>query len=80
MEEAKESQEYFNKYLKKIQRGNKTEKQNKTLANLNIFLMEELMLSNLLKIMVQWFLRLKKGCRRNRTESSTTSNINFKDY
>ena len=53
MEEAKESQEYFNKYLKKIQRGNKTEKQNKTLANLNIFLMEELMLSNLLKIMVQ---------------------------
>ena len=80
MEEAKESQEYFNKYLKKIQRGNKTEKQNKTLANLNIFLMEELMLSNLLKIMVQWFLRFKKGCRRNRTESSTTSNINFKDY
>ena len=72
MEEAKESQEYFNKYFKKIQIGNKTEKQNKTLANLNIFLTEELMLSNLLKIIVQWFLRLKKGRRGNRTESSTT--------
>ena len=35
IEEAKQSQEDFNKYLKKIRRGNTTEKQKITLTNTN---------------------------------------------
>ena len=37
IEEAKESQEDFNKYLKKIRRGNETKKQEITLSNINRF-------------------------------------------
>ena len=35
MEQAKDSQEDFNNYLKTIRRGNKTKKQGATLANIN---------------------------------------------
>ena len=35
IEEAKESQEDFNRYLKKIRRGNKTKKQEITVSNIN---------------------------------------------
>ena len=35
IEQAKDSQEDFNKSLKTIRRGNKTEEQKKTLANIN---------------------------------------------
>ena len=37
MEEAKASQEDFNKYLKMIRKRNKTNQQRKTLSNINIF-------------------------------------------
>ena len=35
IEQAKDSLENFNNYLKTIQRGNKTKKQGNTLANIN---------------------------------------------
>ena len=35
LEEARHKQEDFNRYLKKIRIGNKSEKQKKTLANIN---------------------------------------------
>ena len=36
IEEAKESQKHFDKYLKIVRKGNKTHKQQKTLANFNM--------------------------------------------
>ena len=36
MEQAKDSQEDFNKYLKTIRRGKTTEKQKETSSNINI--------------------------------------------
>ena len=40
IEEAKASQEYFNKHLKTIRRANKTDKQKKTLSNITRLLNE----------------------------------------
>ena len=50
IEEAQHKQEDFKRYLKEIKiirNGNKSEKQKKPLANINEFLTEEMMLSNL---------------------------------
>ena len=47
IEEAKASQEDFNKYLKMIRKRNKTNQQKKLCQILIFFLMEEMMLSNL---------------------------------
>ena len=48
-----EQQENFYKYLNIIRIGNKNDNQKKILANANILLMEEIVQSNLLKVMVQ---------------------------
>ena len=53
IKDVKDSQEGFNEYLKMIQRGNKTDPQKKHCQILICFLMEELMLLNLQKNMVQ---------------------------
>ena len=47
IEEAKASQEDFNKYLKMIRKRNKTNQQKELCQILIFFLMEEMMLSNL---------------------------------
>ena len=49
LEEAKNLQQDYEKYLKEIRKGNKSaEQQKKTLANINVFfLMQEIMQSNL---------------------------------
>ena len=46
-------QQYYYNYLNKTLRGNKSANQKRTLANINIFLMQEIVQSNLLKIIVQ---------------------------
>ena len=53
MEEAKASEEDFNKYLNLIRRGKKSEKRKRSCQILIFFLMEEMILSNLQKTMVQ---------------------------
>ena len=53
LEEAKEKQKDFYNYLNTIRRGNKNANQKRTLANISIFLMQEIMQLNLLKIIVQ---------------------------
>ena len=47
MEEAKASEEDFNKYLNLIRRGKKSEKRKRSCQILIFFLMEEMILSNL---------------------------------
>ena len=47
IKEAKDSQEDFNKYLKMIRRGNKTDQQKQCCQIIICFLMEEMILSNL---------------------------------
>ena len=56
IEEAQHKQEDFKRYLKEIKiirNGNKSEKQKKPLANINKFLTEEMMLSNLQTTTIQ---------------------------
>ena len=53
LEEAKETQKGYYNYLNTMRRGNKNANQKRTLANINIFLMQEIMQLNLLKILVQ---------------------------
>ena len=53
LEEAKEQQQDYYDYLNTIRKGNKSANQKRTFANINIFLMQEIMQLNLLKIMVQ---------------------------
>ena len=53
LEEAKEQQQDYYNYLNTIRKGNKSANQKRTLANINIFLMQEIMQLNLLKIMLQ---------------------------
>ena len=53
LEEAKEQQTNYYNYLNTIRRGNKNASQKRTLANINILLMQEIMQLNLLKIIVQ---------------------------
>ena len=53
MEEAKASEEDFNKYLNLIRRGKKSEKRKRSCQILIFFSMEEMILSNLQKTMVQ---------------------------
>ena len=52
LERAKELQEDLNNN-KKIRKGNKTEEQRKTVANLIFFLMEEMKLLNFMMIIIQ---------------------------
>ena len=53
LERAKELQEDLNNNNKKIRKGNKTEEQGKTLANLIFFLMEEMKLLHFMMIIIQ---------------------------
>ena len=53
LKEAKDQQQNYYKYLNTIRKGNKSDNQKRTLANVNIFLMQEIMQLNLLKIIVQ---------------------------
>ena len=53
LERAKELQEDLNNNNKKIRKGNKTEEQGKTLANLIFFIMEEMKLLNFMMIIIQ---------------------------
>ena len=53
LEEAKEKQKNYYNYLSTIRRGNKNSSQKRTLANINLFLMQEIIQLNLLKIIVQ---------------------------
>ena len=53
LEEAKEQQTNYYNYLNTIRRGNKNASQKRTLANITILLMQEIMQLNLLKIIVQ---------------------------
>ena len=53
LERAKELQEDLNNNNKKIRKGNKTEEQRKTVANLIFFLMEEMKLLNFMMIIIQ---------------------------
>ena len=53
LEEAKEKQKEYYNYLNTIRKGNKSANQKRTLANINIFINEEIMQLNLLKIIVQ---------------------------
>ena len=50
MEQAKDLQEKFNKYLKKIRIAKKVKNKEKTLANITMLLMDKMMLSNYLFI------------------------------
>ena len=59
IQEAKNLQEEFNEYLKKI-RAEKNSLQNKS-KMLIFFLAEEIKLLNLLKTLVQWFLKPKEN-------------------
>ena len=59
LEEAKEKQKDYYNYLNRIRKGNKSANQKRTLANINFFLMQVIMQLNLLKIMVQRFLKQK---------------------
>ena len=47
LEEAKSLQKDYDYYLKKTRKGNKSDEQRKTLANINILLMQEIMQLNL---------------------------------
>ena len=47
LEEVKNLQEDFNELLKKMRKGNKSADKRKTLANINMYLIEEMILSNL---------------------------------
>ena len=47
LEEVKNLQENFNELLKKMRKGNKSADKRKMLANINMFLIEEMILSNL---------------------------------
>ena len=53
LKEAKNQQQNYYNYLNTIRRGNKNASQKRTLASINIFLMQEIMQLNLLKITVQ---------------------------
>ena len=53
LKEAKDEQQNYYKYLNTIRKGSKSANQKRTLANINIFLMQEIMQLNLLKIIVQ---------------------------
>ena len=46
LEEVKNLQEDFNELLKKMRKGNKSADKRKTLANINMLLIEEMILSN----------------------------------
>ena len=71
IEQAKASQKDFNNYLKMIQRGNKTNEPGNILANINRLFNRGNDAINLLKTMIQWFLRLKKSCRRTKNSNRT---------
>ena len=68
MKEAKESHKDFDYYLKMIRKGNKAQKQEKTLANLNIIFNGR---NNAIN-----FLRLKKGLLKNK-QNKTEQNLKY---
>ena len=76
IEEAKESQKDFNNYLKKYEEEIKLNNKEKHWQFLICFSMEELMQLTLLKAMVQWFLRLKKGLLKNK-QNKTEQNLKY---
>ena len=83
LERAKELQEYLNNNNKEIRKGNKTEEQGKTLANLIFFLMEEMKLLNFMMIIIQWFSKLRKKLLKSKKEKDLKylhQNKCFKDY
>ena len=72
IERAKELQKYLNNNIKKYEKEIKLKCKTKTKKQwiLIFFFMEEMKLLNFMMITLQWFLKLKKGCRRanrNRT-------------
>ena len=72
MKEAKESHKDFDYYLKMIRKGNKAQKQEKTLANLNIIFNGRNNAINFIEEYVSLILEAKKRAAEEQTEQDGT--------